>query len=327
MGMNAVREGLGAEKFITTFTPLPVTGLYANAMRIGDDCAPIWRKAPDAWPWGCVETMTNAARRYYFAPWVWTADPDCAYFGHAATRARWDVANKPELTWDQSLAWLTAAALTGVVKVGDWLPDLSDKETGVLKRLLPAPPCPARPVDLFERQNPCIWSLPVNSPIGKWNILAVFNWDEAAPQTIPVSFARLGLDPDARYTVYGFWQDNYFGIAQKQLTVTVAPGSVQLLGLRRYEDRPMFLATDRHFTQGATDFTALAWNVQDRQLAGTFEGVEDTDYNLRLLVPDGYASRGVTLSAGEAKTEQDGKILKIAFHCAAAGPVTWTAQF
>jgi len=327
-GMQAVREGFGLDKFVTTFTPLPVTGLYCNAMRIGDDCAPLWRKAEGMWPWGCVEAMTNAARRYYFAPYVWATDPDCAYFGHADTAARWKVSDKPALTWSQTVTWLTAAALTGgVIKVGDWLPDLSEKETAVLKRLLPTLPRPARPIDLFERDTPCIWSLPIKCDIGQWLIVGVFNWDETANQKVPIPFEQLGLDAAAYYTVYDFWQDTFHGQAQGQLSVDTAPGSCHLLGLRRYEDRPMFLATDRHFSQGATDFKTLTWNPQNLQLAGAFDGIADTDYNLRVLVPESYQVKSVTVSTGTPATQQEGKVLKIGFRCPTQGPVNWTVQF
>ncbi len=328
LGMKAVREGFGEDKFVTTFTPLPVTGMFANAMRIGDDTAPLWRKQPDKWPWGCVEAVTNLAHRYYYAPNVWISDPDTAYFGHVDTRARWDVADGPALTRDQSIAWLTAAAITGsVVKIGDWFPDLSADEVGILRKLLPTLRRPARPVDLFERDTPCVWSLPIKSRVGNWHIAAIFNWDEKAAQTIPVSFAQLGLDPGVHYTVYDFWKDKYYGLAKGRLDVEIAPGSVHLLCLRRYEDHPMFLSTDRHFTQGATDFTALAWNPQSRALTATFDGVADTDYHLRVLVPNGYAFRSASASTGNVTAEQDGPILKLAIHCGADGAVNWSAQF
>jgi hypothetical protein len=89
----------------------------------------------------------------------------------------------------------------------------------------------------------------------------------------------------------------------------------------------MFLATDRHFSQGATDFKALEWNSQTRQLSGTFDGVADTDYNLRILVPEAYTFRSATVSAADARAEQTGNVLKLAFHSAGEGPVTWAAQF
>jgi hypothetical protein len=89
----------------------------------------------------------------------------------------------------------------------------------------------------------------------------------------------------------------------------------------------MFLATDRHFTQGATDFKTLEWDPQTKRLSGTFEGVADTDYNLRILTPEPYTFQSMTVSAGEARTERDGPVLKVGFHCAEQGSVAWTAQF
>jgi len=327
-GMNAIRQGFGSDKFIMAVPPLCVTGYVADGVRTGIDCAPIWQKAPDKWPWGCVDTLANAAHRYYLAPHLWAPDQDCAYFGHPGARERWHVADAPELTWDQSIAWLTGAALTGgAVKIGDRFTDLTPKQVDALSRILPVSRRPARPIDLFERENPCIWSLPIHSRVGEWNVVALFNWDAAASQNLGLSFAALGLNPNAHYTVYDFWQDTYYGLARENLNVSIAPGSVRLLGLRRYQKRPMFLATDRHFTQGATDFTALEWDAAARRLTGAFDGIADTDYNLRILVPEPYKPGVVSVSIEDADASLDGEVLKISFHCAEQTPVEWRVQF
>ncbi len=328
LGMKAVREGFGSDKFIMSTPPHMLNTLFVDGMRIGTDCAPVWRKQPDKWPWGCVETLTSAARRYHLGSHLWAIDQDCAFFGLPATRERWGVTDAPELTWEQSVAWLTGAALTGgAVKIGDAYPDLSARHVDVLRRLLPTASRAARPVDLFERDQPRIWALPVTSPIGNWTIVGVFNWDENNADKVKLDFARLGLNPNAFYAVYDFWSDTYYGNARGELDVSMAPGCVRLLGLKPYEDRPMFLATDRHFTMGATDFTGLAWNAQDRTLSGAFKGVADTEYQLRVLVPDGYTVGNVQASAGPVATERDGKVLKLRFHCVNEGPVTWSASF
>lgn len=328
VGMTAIREGIGPGKFLMSMPPLPVTGVFVDGARIGSDCAPVWSKSDKSWAWGCVDTLTNAAHRYYFSPHVWYTDQDCAYFGHEDTRQRWGVTEAPPLTWEQSVAWLTGAALTGgALKIGDAFTDLSDKEVAVLSKLLPTPEKPARPIDMFERPNPAIWSLPISCPIGQWEVVGIFNWDAGQSQKLSVDFRRLGLAESGYYTVYDFWQDKYYGVAQGNLTVDVAPGSVRLLGLRRVQQNPMFLATDRHFTQGATDFTALKWDAATRMLSATFTGVADTDYNLRVLVPEGYTMQKVSTSAGQASTEMDGQVLKIGFHNAQPGPVNWAVQF
>jgi hypothetical protein len=328
LGMKAVRAGFGEERFITSMPPMNVNAPFVDSMRIGDDCAPIWRKMPDKWPWGCVEAMTNAAHHYYCAPYLWATDPDCAYFGLAATRERWSVAAEQPLTWNQTLAWLTGAALTGgVVKIGDYFPDLEPRAVTALSRLLPTMDLPARPIDLFEREHPCIWSLPIKTKVGDWQIAAVFNWDEKNAQKIPLPFDKLGLSPKEHYTVFDFWQEQYFGLAQGQLLVDTAPGSVHLLGLRRFEGRPMFLATDRHFSMGATDCTALYWNEEKRKLTGTFNAVVDTDYVIRVLVPEGYTFSRATVENQSVSATVENGVLKIAFHVANQPTVMWGAEF
>jgi len=89
----------------------------------------------------------------------------------------------------------------------------------------------------------------------------------------------------------------------------------------------MFLATDRHFTQGASDHRSLTWDAARKRLSGVFTAVADTDYHLRVLVPDGFSVGETYTSAGEPTTEQDRKVLKLAFHCAGQGEVTWWASF
>jgi hypothetical protein len=296
-------------------------------MRLGDDCAPIWKKAPDKWPWGAVESLTNAAHKYYYAPWVWRADQDCVFFAHDETRKRWDALDQPPLKFDESIAWLTAAALTGgVVKIGDRFTALAPNEIAALQKVLPVLDRPARPVDLFREEDPSIWVLPVKTPFGEWTIVGVFNWDDAEKVTT-LDFRELGLASNAFYTVYGFWEDKYYGTAKKEVQVSVPPHGVRLLSFRQYEGHPMLLGTSRHFSGGATDFTTLHWHDDERRLDGAFNGVANTEYKLRVLVPEPFGEAKVTVSCGPAKTSMDARVLNIEFTCPQPGPVEWSAAF
>lgn len=327
-GLRAIREGFGEGKFIMGMTPQPVTALYADGIRVGHDCAPVWRSEDRQGPWGGVQSLTNAIRRSYFAPHLYLPDQDCAFFGHAGTRERWKATGKPELTWNQSLAWLTGAVLTGgVVKIGEPFAELSPAEVGILRKLLPSPESPARPMDLFQEGPPRIWYLPLRTNAGEWQIIGVFNWDETQPQTVPISFANLGLDPAAYYTVYDFWQEQYHGTAQGWLEVRPPVGGVSLLGLRRFENRPMLLSSNRHFTQGASDHTALAWDPVMRQLRGTFTGVADTDYTLTILTPAPYTFQGANVPTSAIRIDVEERLVRLSFHVSADGLVDWVAQF
>lgn len=328
MGLQAVREGFGENKFIDSMTPQPVVGTVANGVRMGRDCAPIWRCDNRQNPWGAVDSLTNAIRKYYFAPHLHVLDQDCAYFGHESTRKRWNAQAQPPLTPTQSLAWLTGAAMTGgIVKIGDAFAELNADELGVLRKLLPSTETPAYPLDLFQEDSPAIWLLPIKAAAGEWHIAGLFNWDENKSKTVTLPLNTLGLNPAKYYTVFDFWQEQYCGTAKGRLDVAVPPGSVRLFGLRKFEEHPMFLATDRHFTQGALDHKSIEWDASGRQLRGVFEAVADTDYTLRILIPEGYALQQAAVSAGGAQTIMDERVLKIQFHNAAAGNVEWSAQF
>ena len=327
-GMQAIRDGAGEETFIMGVAPFPLVGYIADGMRVGIDCAPIWRTTPDLWSWGCVDALTNAARRYYFAPRVFALDQDCFFFGHESTRKRWKVEHLPHLTRNQQLAWMTGAALTGgAVKSGDAYTTLTPEELDMMRRLLPVITSPARPVDLFEREEARIWSLPIDCAIGKWRIVGVFNWNASEDDAVTLSLSQLGLDADTEYAVFDFWQQRYCGLAKGQMNLPVPAGSVRLLSFRPYEKRPMFLATDSHFTQGATDFKLLEWSSQDRILSGRFEGIEETDYVLSILTPEGYTPSKTVVSVPDVEVVQKGKVARLEFHCDVSGPVDWHVRF
>jgi hypothetical protein len=329
LGMKALREGLGKDMLIDTMTPIPINANFAQVLRIGRDCAPVWRSGNLNGPWGCVESMTNAIRHYYFAPYLYAPDPDCAFFGHDATRERWPTTQAPALTRDQSLAWFTATALLGgAVKTGDAFTDLDAGELAILRKLLPAIEYPAVPIDLFQDGAPRIWHLPLHGrPAGDWDIVAVFNWDDKTPQTVGVDFAALGLDGDSYYTVYDFWKEQYYGAARRHLDVQPPLGGVSLLGIRPYAEHPMLLASDRHFTQGAVEHTSLQWDAVSKRLVGVMDGIADTQYVLRVLLPESYAIRNAVASCSAVDVRMEGRVAVLTLHCKEGGPVEWTAQF
>lgn len=327
-GMQAIRDGFGPGKFIMSMTPQPVNGAIVDGVRLGRDCDPVWRVDGRMGNWGAVETLTSAVRRWYLGAHLYIGDQDCAFFDHPSVKERWKTGDKPALTWEQSVAWLTGAALTGgAVKIGVPYSELSDKEVDVLRRLLPAPPRPAKPIDLFQTGEPRIWSLPLKTTAGAWDIVGVFNWDAAQETVVGVPFDALGLDPRAFYAVYDFWPQQYQGAAQARLDVRVPAGSVRLLGLRRLEDTPILIACDRHYTQGALDHSAVTWDATARTLSGAFTAVERTPYVITVSVPEGYTVQGATFNGVPAELARDKTSAAFRFTAESAGPATWSVQY
>jgi hypothetical protein len=327
LGMQALREGLGPNKFLMATVPHMITGQQADGVRIGIDCAPIWQSKVRTGPWGAVDTLTQAARRYYFDP-LYAADQDCVFFGKPETRARWNVESEPMLTRDQQRAWLTGAALMGgVVKIGDRYSQLDAEELGMMRKIMPVLEAPARPIDLFEQQSPRIWALPVAGVDGDLMLVGVFNWDEKSTQTVTLDFATLGLRGAEFFTVFEFWSQQYHGAATGQLNVQLPPASMALYGFRAYRDRPMLLASDRHYAMGQVEFTAITWDAATNTLSGVFDGVAGAEYTLHYLVPKEYTVTETAFSMDDMTHTREGELLRVKLRVAGTGPVTWKLGF
>lgn len=104
---------------------------------------------------------------YYFLHNVaWYADPDVL------------VVRSP-LLLDQARAWATLQGLTGqAVLTSDRLMDLSAERVELLRRVYPA--VDIVPMDLFKSdRNKRIWDLKINHLGRSYDVVGVFNFDEA----------------------------------------------------------------------------------------------------------------------------------------------------
>ena len=327
-GMRALREGLGEGAFLMSMTPHPITGLHADGVRTGRDNAPIWQGNALTGPWGATESLTNAVRRFYLSPHVFLPDQDVAFFDHEATRARWNVQERPALSMAQSVAWLTGAALTGgAVKIGDAFSLLTPAQRGVLQKLLPSARRPARPLDLFDTDAPRLWHVPFETEAGVWHIVAAFNWDDGRGDAVLLPFERLGVLDSDYFTVYDFWEARYLGTARGRLRIETPPGGVTLLGLRPYLDRPQFVASNRHWAQGAMALRAAAWDAAAGTWRGTFDATPEHAYDLCFLVPEGWQVRGATWDGRDTAANPQGRTVRVLADSGKGGEVEVVVRF
>jgi hypothetical protein len=300
--MAALTEGLGTDDFLLSGPPPEIMGQYAHALFSPGD------------------HLATLIQGFYMAPHLYLLDP-----GYLPLKGAEDGG---PMTQAQQLAWLTGAALSGGdIHLAEPPSTLADGQLDILKRLLPLADKPARPVDLFRNPNPQVWSLPLEGDAGQWHILGLFNWNTDAPETLQLLMAELGLNPEAYYTVYDFWGERFYGLSQEVLRIEVPPGSVRIIGLRSYEDRPMFLAHDRHFAQGALEYSQLTWDDKTLTLQGTFDAIADTDYTVRLYVPEAYRPRRIAMNEKDLEWRLEGPVLVFSFRSTAAGETNWTAAF
>jgi Melibiase/Alpha galactosidase C-terminal beta sandwich domain len=240
-------------------------------------------------------------------------------------------------------------ALSGTVySLGSLLAELPEDRTRLLKMTLPT--MPILPVDLFSRGTdmpmwdifkhttpddyihnyPEILDLKVNAPSGVYDVAGMTNWRSWAT-TRELAFAdKLGLNPEASYAVFDFWQQKLLGVFKRRMDVTIEPHDTRVLLIHPILNRPQLVGTSRHIT-GAYSIRALAWEGSKNRLRGTSETVPGADYVLWFYVPDGFTVARVRASSPgtreiPARHELKGNSLMMSFG-GQRDSVDWEVQF
>jgi hypothetical protein len=188
------------------------------------------------------------------------------------------------------MAAASVIALSGGTMIsGDRLVDLDELRLAIVQKVFPSFGEAARPIDLFERAKPEIFSLRVNTPFEQWTVVALFNYESGGAVEKGVSLARLGLDAREKWLAFDFWQQRPLRAVSDELRVPVPETSVALIALRRDRGVPQALSTDRHFTQGGIELRDVQWNDAANTLTGTSLGGAGTAHNVFIHVPPGFA--------------------------------------
>ncbi len=157
------------------------------------------------------------------------------------------------------------------VTVGDALKALDAPRIDMLRRIMP--PIGIRP-EILERLRPseegavAVVRLALCRAFGSWTVAALCNTNEAAAPFKCNLADDLGLEEDAAYAVYDYWNRRFVGIAQGALEVEIPPCDTLVLRLTPLErDRPTLLSVSRHITQGGyelEDYTATPQGASGR---------------------------------------------------------------
>ena len=272
-GFETIRQAIGPHRHLLDCGPMNNTVGLLDSTRIELDLE--WLN----WEQYTKNFNSNApamAKRYYFHKRTWINDDD--HLGLAL------------LTIPQAQAAATIVALSGGTMIsGDRLIDLDPFRLEILKKVYPTYGEAARPVDLFERDKPEIFALPVKTNFGQWTLVGIFNYDENAMVQRHVSLDSLRLDPAQEYVAYEFWSQSLLGEARKDLSVTLEPSSVALVALHARQGVPQVVSTDRHYGQGALELENVTWEGSSMTLRGVSLGPQGTAHNVAVYVPDQYA--------------------------------------
>jgi hypothetical protein len=361
-GVRAVREALGDDVFLLNVAIVGWNYGLIDSSRLTLDTMPAWEGENDD-PYSVTGSFLNqglkpmyrdCARRYYLHGRLWLNHPDLTFYrAHADPRI-------PPLTLNESSTFTTAVALQGgIVKIGDRMVDLRPEAVDNLRRVLPVYGRSGRPLDLFRREFPEVWSLAVEDFDEPYRILGLLNWGinrdltgwphtflEDGAREIGADGSEAGLDPSVTYLAFEFWTQEFLGEAVGGFSMTVPARTPRVVALRPSRGRPQFLGSNRHVLGGVGVIRSVTWDPGARTLTGVQEGSIGTDYapfehRVSLYVPAGYSFRQGAVSAPEGygvlgeEWEQDGPVLTLRFSVTGIArepgerhpDVTWTAVF
>jgi alpha-galactosidase len=264
LGMETIREAAGEETLLVGCgAPLGSMLGLADIMRIGPDVNASWTPsfAGITLPFKNEPSMPSArnsiqniiTRSPLHNRW-WVNDPDCLLLSPDTKLTM------PEI---QSLA--TAIALTGgSLVVSDDMTQLPPERLRILASLLPIINKRPMVMDLFESQKPSRLRLDLEGAVGKWHLLAFFNWKDADCET-ELIFNEFGLSEGA-YHLRSFWDDRIWEIEGKgtMFSGMISSHGVLLLAARKIGNSPAtYIGSDLHISQG---LEIANWDVSTKEL-------------------------------------------------------------
>lgn len=250
-GMEAIREAAGSETtLLGCGVPLGSMIGLVELMRIGPDVSGDWMpkflkigtffKDEPSMPSARNSIVNILTRANLHHKW-WVNDPDCLLVRPDSNLT---------LTEVQSLA--TTIGLTGgALLISDDLTRLPAERISIAEALIPIMEEPVKIIDLFDAEIPQRLRFDPVTNAGAWHVLAAFNWSDQ-PQDIEFKQRDYRLE-DGDYLYREFWSGaSGEWSTDSSLSFTAVPAhGCKLLAVRRHPgDRPLYLGSDLHISQG-----------------------------------------------------------------------------
>jgi len=271
--LSVVREAAGDDTyFLSSSGPTVHNAGMVDAARVGNDFGEGRAIAPDTWFYPATiainrtgewaearRALTNQASAWYTHRRLYINDS-----GNVLT------VDKPlSLSYAQIHATIHAFS-GGPSMIGDDVDRIASERLTLIKKTLPRPRDVAVPVDLWDTtypEYPRIFHRCVEKPWGRFDVVAVYNMDEE-PITRVVDLTRLGLNPEANYLVWEFWNEEYVGRVSGSLKAQVPKNSVRVFRLVQDTGAPVLLGTDMHVLMGEMEVDSCVWDAESLIFSG-----------------------------------------------------------
>lgn len=288
---QAFRAGIGPDRIFLAcqghFTGPEAA--YADASRTGADI--VHPHQPVEWANILLQARCTLNQVFVHNIAFW-ADPDTLLVGDA-------------LDIEQARVTTTIVALPGqMMFAGDRLAGLKPERMRLLQQTLPV--ADVHPAALYPHfAHLPVWNLRVARAWGAWNVVALFNWEDAERE-IAVDMAELGEDPAAAFAFYEFWTARSQGVHTGRFAMRVPARGVRLLAMHRATPHPQFLSSDRHITQGGVEMRGCAWHADARTLTGAVQAIGGFPLTLRFRVPEGFVLKEASAHGRPCATQNEG---------------------
>lgn len=229
---------------------------YCDSVRVGADIgnAGHWPGAADGYRFG----LATIGALWYKHRRFWVNDADSIQIGKGCSLG-------------EARVRATMVSLGGGhLMVSEDLRRLDPERLEIIRRLLPAQPRAARPLDLFENPfpdgYPSLWSLPSRTAHGSRTCLAVFNLEGEA-RRFTITPTMLGIDPGREFLALEWWNQRWLGRFDGAFDIEVPGEDVAIVHARPCGRQPAVLSVSHHVT-GSDIITASSFDARKGRLRG-----------------------------------------------------------
>lgn len=300
-GLESIRAVMGPARFLLNCAEGWASCGLCDGVRIGGDVSASWA--------GMQQAIESTMRWLYLNSIAFYTDPDA-------------VCVRDPLPLAQAEVWATLVGITGqVLMTSDKMYELPDERVEILRRIFPV--ADIHPMELYPldpKNKPGIFDLKVQHPTaGEWDVVALFNWDEQNPKLFQLNPGRLGL-PAGEYVCLDGRSGEFLHHGEGILSVQVPATACKVVTYWPVGDRPDFVGSNRHLTQGADDLISIKWDEKRLRLSGVSQVVGGEEYVLRFFVPAGF--RVIT-----RRTTRVGQIVEMSVKSEKSEKIRWQIDF
>ncbi len=330
-GLATVREAAGPDTYLLSSSGPTLQNVgYMDACRVGNDYGEGRALNPESYFYPATFVINSAA---FWTSHQYASDNMAAsYFTHRKLYLN-DSGNvmtvdKPIPVCEAQIVATIFGLSGGPAMLGDDIDRIAPERLTLIKQVLPRTPEVAFPVDLFDRpapDYPRLFHQHVTTAWGEWEVVGVLNYGDD-PLVLPVSFARLWMDPTRPCRLWEFWNEQYLGVAADEFRAVVPPRSARVYRLAACTEHPWVLSTDMHIMQGQVELADVSWDPATMTLSGTATRPAGEVGNVFLVAPQGLR---VATPAGWwiAKDATDESlIIRGQFHFG-PDPAEWSIRF